>query len=74
MASRSTEKWGLSYNDSKSKIMVVGRRFFYRERRWKLGRLLLSEAKIYKDLGVSISRTLKESHRIKTSYGERKGS
>jgi len=70
VASRLAEKWGLSYNDSKSKIMVIGGRT-NRERRWKLGRLLLSEVSVYKYLGVSLSRSLNDSHHIKAHLREK---
>lgn len=65
VASRFAVKWGLSFNDTKSKIMVVGKRID-KEKQWKLGNLSLSEVNVYKYLGVLISRTLKDSQHIKT--------
>ena len=38
-------KWGMSFNEKKSQVMVIGQKYSS-EAKWKLGDKLLSEAKI----------------------------
>jgi hypothetical protein len=69
-AARFSLKWGLRFNENKSKVMVVGKRI-NKDKTWKLGDMHLSETNVYKYLGVFISRTLKDTYHIKTHLKEK---
>ena len=58
-------KWDMSFNDAKSKVMVIGKRINY-EQRWRLGDSLLAECSSYKYLGILFSQSLRDSAHIKT--------
>ena len=65
VASRFALKWGLTFNETKSKVMVIGKRI-NKNKKWMIGDRSLSEVNVYKYLGVFISRNLKDSYHIKT--------
>ena len=50
-------KWGMKFNDVKSKVMVIGKRID-KGKRWRLGSLNLTECETYKYLGVFFTRSL----------------
>ena len=52
------EKWGMKFNPSKSKVLVVGQKL-NKTKKWRLGNNELEEANEYKYLGVYFSRSLK---------------
>lgn len=56
-------KWGLKFNSSKSKVLIVGKRVDS-SKKWALGNLLIEESHTYKYLGVLFSRTLTDSTHI----------
>ena len=56
------EKWGLKFNNKKSQVMIIGKR--WSDKQWHLGGLTISEAKCYKYLGVMINRHLTDTNHI----------
>jgi hypothetical protein len=56
-------KWGLTYNDKKSQVMVIGAK--NRNRQWMLGDKIVKETKWYKYLGVIINNRLKDNSHLK---------
>ena len=70
VAARFSVKWGMKFNEGKSKVMIVGKRT-NKDNKWVLGNLLISETNVYKYLGVFISRTLKDTYHIKTYLKEK---
>ncbi len=64
------KKWGLSFNDSKSQIMVIGQKT-NTNIRWMLGDKALKETNSYKYLGVIISRRLNDSLHISKHLSEK---
>ncbi len=63
IADKFANKWGLKFNEKKSKIMVIGKR--RSEKEWPLGGNLLKETDTYKYLGVIINRNLTDTNHIK---------
>ena len=57
------QKWGVSFSDKKSKVLVIGRRIS--NKKWKLGNKMLEETSSYKYLGVIINSRLKDNTHIK---------
>ncbi len=62
VAANFAEKWGLSYNDTKSKVMVIGKRI--KDRGWALGDKWIYKTNSYCYLGVFMNRSLKDSYHI----------
>ena len=56
------KKWNLKINQSKSKIMVIGKRLS--DKVWKMGDLNLTETNEYKYLGIYFKRSLKSHYHI----------
>jgi hypothetical protein len=65
ITSKFADKWNLKFNDTKSKVMVVGKRIG-REKVWKLGDNCIHETNEYKYLGVYVTRTLKSNYHVQT--------
>ena len=61
--SKFADKWNLKFNDTKSKVMVVGKRID-REKVWKLGDNCIHQANEYKYMGVYVTRTLKSNYHV----------
>lgn len=57
-------KWNMTFNCSKSKVMVVGKRVDS-NKKWMLGDNFISECKTYKYLGIIFSSSLKDSPHVK---------
>lgn len=55
-------KWNLSFNDRKSKILIIGKRLSSKQ--WKLGNKSLVETNSYKYLGILINRRVKDNTHI----------
>lgn len=62
-------KWNLSFNPKKSKVLVIGKRV-NKSKRWHLGQNTIEEANEYKYLGVYFSRSLKFNYHIKSYVKE----
>ena len=62
VTSNFAKRWNLKLNESKSQIMIIGKRIS--DRIWKIGELSLKETSQYKYLGVYIARTLKSHYHI----------
>ena len=59
------KKWGMTFNQDKSKIMVIGKRTDP-NRKWLLGNHHLTECSEYKYLGIMFSKTLSDTYHIKS--------
>ena len=56
-----SRKWHLSFNHSKSNVLIVGKRT-NKHKFWQLGENYISEVETYKYLGVHITRNLSDHH------------
>ena len=65
VADKFSQKWGMSFNDTKSKVMTIGKKLSPQST-WKLGDKLLKETKSYKYLGVFINKFLTDTYHINT--------
>ena len=64
IAHRFAIKWGMKFNDTKSKVMVIGKKMDM-TRNWFLGTLTLEECTMYKYLGIIFAQSLQDSPHIK---------
>jgi hypothetical protein len=65
ITSKFADKWNLKFNDTKSKVMVIGKRID-REKVWKLGDNCIHRINEYKYMGVYVTRTLKSNYHVQT--------
>ena len=65
-------KWNMTFNNEKSKVMVIGKRINY-DKKWNLGNFYITECKSYKYLGIVFSQSLNDSHHIKTHLKDKAG-
>ena len=63
------KKWGLSFNDRKSQVMIIGKRIS--NKLWPMGNMSLSETNTYKYLGVIITSTLKDNVHITSHLADK---
>jgi hypothetical protein len=62
IADQFAHKWGLLFNNKKSKVLVIGQKV--NNKHWILGDQVIQETATYKYLGIIINRQLKDSHHI----------
>jgi hypothetical protein len=65
------DKWSMKYNESKSKVLIVGKRT-NKAKQWQLGTALIGEAEHYKYLGIYFSRSLKDTYHISSYLSDKK--
>ncbi len=63
LAANFAEKWKLSFNHTKSNVLIVGKRI-NKDRLWHLGDKQITEVDTYKYLGVYIDRNLSDHRHI----------
>lgn len=65
VANKFAQKWGLNYNEKKSKVLIFGKRIDT-DKKWKLGPLSITECNEYKYLGIYVNRNMNINFHIES--------